>query len=104
MKKFLVWFVCLLIAAALAQLVPGCVHPGQQYITEAERLSSARTVGIFTMIIYGAAFFIARAITRDMPSGIKSKSKKKTADEPNNAPESGAVVDFINDVYKKKRK
>ena len=77
MKKILVWIVCLLIAALVAQLIPGCVHGDSQYQTEEELRSDARTVGFLTIAVYVLAIVFARGITK----GLINKKDPKAAEQ-----------------------
>lgn len=81
LKKILVWIACLLVAALIAQLIPGCVRSDTRYMTrdeaEAAALAESRTVGILTMVVYGVAIFFAIGLCKGLINKKDPKSVEK---------------------------
>lgn len=80
MKKFLLWFFCMLAATLLATAVTSCVKVDKPHMTEKEAKTRATIIGVLTAGIYFAA--ISTAI-----EGTKSINKARKDKETQTAPE-----------------
>ncbi len=79
MKKILAWFLILLVATLIVSAIKKANEP-TGYLSQKEAESHAKSTGIITVIVYGAAFFICNAVGKNIDErNAYKKAQKKLA-------------------------